>query len=148
LTKRFKFSTDYYEEVAFSTSDHLDWSSLRLIKSQETSNDVTFANVKHTLILELTGTSKHLSVLDGKTYENVTEKGDICQIPLGLSSRFAWQTRGDTQNSIIVEFDSRIFCDHCPELIYGNFLSGHLLPVQLLHASRIILFDPAFGSRA
>jgi hypothetical protein len=65
--KLFGSATDYYEDVAEKTNDNNDWKSLRLYKMIEPSNDLLFSNVsRNTLVVELTGTVKHLSIIDGK----------------------------------------------------------------------------------
>jgi AraC family transcriptional regulator len=141
LTNNFKRSTDYFEQVAVSNSDHLDWRSIKLYKSLETSNDVTFTNhTKHSLTLDMTGTAKHLSILDGKTYEKASSIGDVCQVPAGLSSRFAWQTQGNFQESIILEFDNDLFVEHCSDLLNPKFLSGHLKPKNFSPRPEILCF--------
>lgn len=120
---------DYLETVSIASSAAKGWDGLRLFKTQETSNDVTFSRIAaNTLILELTGTSRHLSVVDGKVFERQTAINDVCQLPDGISSRFAWQTIGDKQHAVVVEFGAELFTRHCPEIATGSFLAGHLLP--------------------
>jgi AraC family transcriptional regulator len=127
--QNFGIATDYYERVAERTSDAAGWHSLRLYRTAEKSNDLFFTKFeRHTLAVELSGTAKHLSEMDGKTYNTPTCINDICQLPAGLSGRFAWQTIGDKQHSLILEFDTDLFVKHCPEFISKSFLSGHLVP--------------------
>jgi AraC-like DNA-binding protein len=127
--QNFRSATDYYEKVAEKTSDIADWPALRLYRTAEKSNDLFFAKFeRNTLAVELSGTAKHLSVMDGKVYETPTRINDVCQLPKGCSGRFAWQTIGDKQKSLILEFDTNLFVRHCPEFVCGSFLSGHLLP--------------------
>ena len=127
--KYFRTATDYYEKVAEKTSDAAEWLSLRLYRTVEKSSDLSFAKFEHhTIAVELSGTAKHLSKMDGKTYNTPTRINDICQLPAGLSGRFAWQTIGDKQQSLILEFDTDLFVKHCPEFISDSFLSGHLVP--------------------
>jgi AraC family transcriptional regulator len=127
--QKFRTATDYYEKVAAQISDTAEWEFLRLYRTSEKSNDLSFAKFdRHTLVVEMSGTSIHLSVMDGKTYESPTLINDVCQLPEGFSGRFAWQTIGDQQESLILEFDTDLFVRHCPEFISDAFLSGHLLP--------------------
>jgi AraC-like DNA-binding protein len=127
--QNFRTATDYYERVAEKTSEAADWHCLHLCRTVEKSNDLYFAKFeRHTLAVELSGTAKHLSEIDGKTYDTPTCINDICQLPAGLSGRFAWQTIGDRQQSLILEFDTDLFVKHCPEFVSDSFLSGHLVP--------------------
>jgi AraC family transcriptional regulator len=120
---------DYVKTVATASSAAKGWDCLTLFKTQEMSNDVTFSCVAaNTLVLELTGTSRHLSVLDGKFSERQTTINDVCQMPHGMSARFAWQTLVEKQYAVVAEFDVDIFTRHCPEIVTGSFLAGHLQP--------------------
>jgi AraC family transcriptional regulator len=127
--KLFGSASEYYKQVAAKVSDENDWPSLRLYKTIEHSNDLTFSNVtRNTMVVELTGTAKHLSVIEGKLYESPTEVNDICQMPMGLSARFAWETINGRQESLVLEFNDDLFIMHCPEFITDFFLSGQLIP--------------------
>lgn len=129
MSKTFRFSGEYFKEVARITSEHLGWRSVWLCRARETSNDVTFLNArKNSLTLDLSGTKRHLTVMDGKTDERTTGIGDICAIPMDCPARFAWETLADEQSSIMLEFGGDIFINHCPEIISDRFLAGHLLP--------------------
>jgi AraC family transcriptional regulator len=129
VSRQFKFSGEYFKQVADVTSEHLDWNSIWVCRSREVSNDVTFQNAnRNSLTLDLSGTKRHLTVMEGKIDESPTREGDICQIPMGLSARFAWDTIGPEQNSIMLEFDSDLFTAHCPEIVSEHFLMGHLRP--------------------
>jgi AraC family transcriptional regulator len=129
VSRQFKFSGEYFKQVADATSDCLNWTSIWLCRARETSNDVTFQNAqRNSLTLDLSGTARHLTVMEGKTDETPTGVGDICQIPKGLSARFAWETIGPEQSSIMVEFGDDIFATHCPEIVSGHFLLGHFMP--------------------
>lgn len=115
--------------MAEASNGSATWQSLRLCKTAETSNDLTFANIdRHTLAVELSGTVKHLTVMDGHTHDAATHVDDICQLPAGLAARFAWQTIGSRQESLILEFDSDMFTRFCPEFVSGSFFAGHLVP--------------------
>jgi AraC family transcriptional regulator len=129
VSKTFRFSGEYFKEVAHLTSEHLGWKSVWLCRTRESSNDVAFLNArKNSLTLDLSGTKRHLTVMDGKTEERATGIGDICGIPVGCSARFAWETLGDAQTSLILEFGDDIFLSHCPEIVSDRFLAGHLMP--------------------
>ncbi len=129
VSKTFRFSGEYFKEVAHMTSDPLGWASVWLGRSSETSNDVTFLNArKNSLTLDLSGTRRHVTVMDGKTDERATCIGDVCAIPRECSARFAWETMGDSQTSVMLEFGDDIFVNHCPEIMTGRFLAGHLMP--------------------
>jgi AraC family transcriptional regulator len=125
----FRCATDYYEKVAEATSDDASWESLRLYKTVEHSNDISFARIeRHTLAIELSGTARHLSIMDSRTYDAPTCINDVCQLPAGISARFAWETIGDRQQSLILEFDADLFVTHCPEFVSESFLLGHIVP--------------------
>ncbi len=129
MSEHFKSSTDYFEYVATGSSSPSDWRGIRIFKSVETSNDVTFENTtSHSLTLDHTGTANHLSRMDGIISNRPTHPGEICQIPAGLSARFAWEVAGETQRSSMIVFDSGIFKAYCPEIASCAFLDGHLLP--------------------
>jgi AraC family transcriptional regulator len=120
---------DYLETVVVSSNTVKGWDNLKLFKTRETSNDVTFSSISsNTLILELTGTSRHLSVMDGKMFERQTAVNEVCQLPHGIAARFAWQTLGEKQHAVVAQFDAELFSRHCPEIVTGSFLAGHLQP--------------------
>jgi AraC family transcriptional regulator len=125
----FRSATGYYETVAETVSNEAVWQSLRLYKTREKSNDLCFSKFeRQTLVIELSGTARHLSNFDGITSEGPTKNDDVCQIPAGVSGRFAWETIGDSQESLVLEFDSNLFVTYCPEFVSDTFLSGHLTP--------------------
>jgi AraC family transcriptional regulator len=125
----FKSSSDYFQRVAELTSDPLGWTGLRIYSAVETSNDVVFEKThRHSITLELTGTRTHLSQFDGISSDRPTQSGEVCQIPAGLSARFAWDTIDDTQRSIMLDFDNQLFQTFCPEILGESFADGHLLP--------------------
>ncbi len=129
MSEHFKSSIDYFEQVAAERSNPSEWNGLRIFRSIETSNDVTFENTtSHSLTLDHTGTARHLSRMDGINFNRPTHPGEICQIPAGLSARFAWEVAGDVQHSSMIIFDSCIFKAYCPEIASCAFLDGHLLP--------------------
>jgi AraC family transcriptional regulator len=154
VTKQYSTSTQYFEEVADKTSKDLSWDGLRLYQTSETSNDVTFENTaSHVLTLELTGTSKHVTKMDGILEESLTVAGQVCRIPAGLPARFAWEVEAGHQQSIMVEFQQRLFEIYCPELASDQFLTGHLLPknysnTQTLSSLIKILSQELDGSTA
>jgi AraC family transcriptional regulator len=129
VSRTFRFSSEYFKEVAHVTSEHLCWKSVWLCSARETSNDVTFLNAqRNSLTLDLSGTRRHLTAMDGKTDERTTSPGDVCAIPRGCSARFAWETLDGGQASIMLEFCDDIFINHCPEMVSDRFLAGHFMP--------------------
>ena len=117
MRRTFKSSRDYFSEVERLNSDELGWTAVRLTSTSEQSNDVVFANVhSSTLTLDLSGTSRHYTKMDGIVDLAPTRPGDVCIVPAGLEARFAWQISGQEQNSLMVEFDHRLFADYCPEV--------------------------------
>jgi AraC family transcriptional regulator len=108
----------------------------------ERSSDVTFISTsRNAIVLDLSGTEKHLTRMDGIFEQTPTQANDVCLIPPGLEVRFAWTTKGDRQNTIMVEFDSGLFETHLPEFARAKFAAGHLLPKG--HAQRPILANIA-----
>jgi AraC family transcriptional regulator len=129
VSRKFEFSGDYFKQVATLTSDHLQWKSIWVCLSRETSNDVLFVNARrNSLTIDLSGTLRHLTELDGQRDERSTYPGDVCQIPAGAQTRFAWETVGHEQTSIMIEMDKEFFSVHCPEIVSGSFLAGHMMP--------------------
>ncbi len=125
----FETATEYYNQVAQKTSDDKAWPSLRLCKIVEPSNDLSFMYiVKNTIIVELTGTTRNLSIIEGKCYDHPTTLDDICQLPAGLSARFAWDAINGQREALVLEFDDDLFVNHCPDFITESFLSGRMLP--------------------
>lgn len=129
MSKLYKNSTEYFKEVSPKKQLEINSNFLKIYDATEYSNDIIFRNTtKSSLTLDLSGTSKHLTVMDGIISDALTHPGDICQIPAGLEARFAWEVLGDNQKSIMVEFNQDLFKSYCPELISENFLGGHLRP--------------------
>jgi AraC family transcriptional regulator len=141
LSKFFKSSTDYLEAVSCDAACRKSWRGLRLYKAEETSNDVVFENTSYnTLTLDLTGTRYHLTRMDGLSRERPTQPDDICLTPKGLSARFAWEIAGQSQNSIMAEFDAELFRIYCPELTSDSLLEGSLVPADY-HANPALAFN-------
>jgi AraC family transcriptional regulator len=108
----------------------------------EKSSDVTFTSTgRNTIVLDLSGTEKHLTRMDGLCDETPTQAGDVCLIPPGLQVRFAWTIKNDRQNSILVEFDSDLFETYVPEFSSDRMATGHL--VAKPHAQHPYLADLA-----
>lgn len=129
MSTYFKLSTDYFVKVAERTSDPVEWRGIKVYDSVEVSNDVIFENAaENSLTLDHTGTSRHLTQMDGIRSERATCPDEVCQIPAGLSARFAWEVAGAAQRSTMVVFGPEIFEIYCPEIASCSFLSGHLLP--------------------
>ena len=128
MARQFNSNRQYFEEVKDRTSDELGWTGLRLSLTRETSNDVLFSRtLTNTLTLELTGTSRHLTQMDGIAAERRTQPGDVCRIPAGVSARFAWDVSEPEQRSIVIEFGSDLFSAYCPERFTGHMAGGHLV---------------------
>jgi AraC family transcriptional regulator len=129
MPKVFGHHRQYIDEVQDRTSDRLGWRGVRMTLTRETSNDLLFTRMlKNALTLELTGTSAHLTKMDGIVTERPTRPGDICQIPAGVSARFAWDVSDAEQRSIVVEFDDALLSIYCPERLEGRMRAGHLTP--------------------
>jgi AraC family transcriptional regulator len=128
MAKLFAQHGDYIDEVKFLSSDHLSWPGLRLSLTRESSNDLMFTRMaRHALTLELTGAARHLTHMDGIAAERATQVDDVCQMPAGVSARFAWDVTG-TQSSIVVEFGEELLTTYCPERLDGRMAQGHLTP--------------------
>ena len=128
MPKAFNNVADYFSQLECTTSDDLGWTGLRLLSASETANDVMFSTNRQSITLDLTGTSKHLCVMDGWTSERATDPGDICLVPAGIEARFSWTIAKPVQHSIMVDFDHSLFTHYCPEIATGSFLAGHLEP--------------------
>lgn len=119
----------YVDEVKVESSDRHDWPGLRLACTEEASNDLLFTRMtRSALTLELTGTARHLTHMDGIAAERSTRVDDICQMPAGVSARFAWDVGEGLQRSIVVEFGEELFATFCPERFDGGMAHGHLMP--------------------
>ena len=82
----------------------------------------------NTLTLELTGTARHLTQMDGIAAERRTQPGDVCQIPAGVSARFAWDVSEPVSDrEFVIEFGSDLFSAYCPEQFTGHIEGGHLV---------------------
>lgn len=128
MPKAFNNVADYFSQLACTTSDALGWTGLRLMSACEIADDVTFSTSKESIILELTGTASHLSVIDGRANERATDPGDICLVPAGIEARFSWTISAPFQHSVMVDFDRSLFTRYCPEIATESFLAGHLEP--------------------
>ncbi len=129
MSRLFELHTQYIDEVADQSSDRLGWRGLRMTMTREGSNDLMFTRMsKNALTLELTGTAAHLTHMDGIAAERRTQVDDICQMPAGVSARFAWDVGATEQRSIVVEFDEDLFSLYCPERFGGRMAHGHLTP--------------------
>lgn len=119
----------YVDEVKVQTSDRHGWPGLRLALTEERSNDLIFTRMaRSALTLELTGAARHLTHMDGIAAERATGVDDICQMPAGVSARFAWDVGEGLQRSIVVEFDEELLSTYCPERFDGPMAQGHLMP--------------------
>lgn len=95
----------------------------------ETSSDITFtATNRIGLVLDLSGTARHLTKMDGIFDETPTRRGDVCLIPPGIEARFAWQVKTNRQTSVTLEFDSMVLADYLPDFERDRYASGQLVP--------------------
>lgn len=129
MPKLFTHHGAYVDEVKVQSSDRHGWPGLRLALTEERSNDLIFTRmVRSALTLELTGTARHLTHMDGIAAERPTQVDDVCQMPAGVSARFAWDVGPGLQRSIAVEFDEELLTTYCPERFDGDMAHGHLRP--------------------
>lgn len=135
MRKSYRTIQDYHDadqDIQFSKYEQ---QGFRVGHLTEKSSDVTFTTTtRNAIILDLSGTDKHLTSMDGIIDRTPTEPGDICMIPPGLEVRFAWTTMGSHQNTIMLEFDTGLFETHLPAFGSDRIAKGHLLATA--HAPR------------
>lgn len=135
MMQNFLASEQYFQTVGALGGNFPSWRSVRLFTTVEPDNDLTFSESKSSLTAELVGTHRHLTQMDGKTYEEPTYRGDVCCVAASMQTRFAWEAKPQEkmaadvkQSSLIFEFDSDLFSIYCPEIITPRFAAGHLRP--------------------
>lgn len=129
MHKRFKSLQEYHDfdpEIAFRKYEG-DYFRVGLLS--EMSSDVTFtATNRNGLVVDLSGTLKHLTRMDGTLDETPTEKGDVCLLPPGIEVQLAWTVKDEGQQNITLEFDSAAFSAYHPEFDKDKYALGHLVP--------------------
>lgn len=128
---RVNFDTlrDYHVNDPSVLVTRLDLPYLSISRLQEFSNDVTFSNVdRNFLTMDISGTSRHLTRMEGTASDQRTWPGDVARIPAGLSVRYAWETISDRQTCLVVEFDPGLFDLYAPEVVTASFRRGLLVP--------------------
>lgn len=121
--------SDYIAQIAVRTSDALAWPSFRLVLARERSNDLRFTAFEHNSInITHSGTSRHMTEMDGIRDDRPTQPGDAILMPAGLDGRFAWTTHDTLERSVILQMQGNLFERYCPEVITPAFLRGHLRP--------------------
>jgi AraC family transcriptional regulator len=129
MAKRYDTLQDYHDTddaIQFRKHEGLHF---RVGVLSETSSDVTFTSTsRNGLVLDLSGTKRHLTQMDGILDQTPTRRGDVCLIPPGLEVRFAWDVKSSRQNSITVEFDSALMACFLPDFEKDRIATGHLVP--------------------
>jgi AraC family transcriptional regulator len=135
MRKSYKTIQDYHDADQDIRYSKYDQPGFRVGFLTEKSSDVTFTSTsRNAIVLDLSGTEKHLTRMDGILDQSPTQAGDVCLIPPGLDVRFAWTIKGNQQNTIMVEFDSEIFETHVSEFANDRVANGHL--IAKAHAPR------------
>lgn len=138
MQKKYRTLQEYHDTDQGVKFRQHDGDYFRVGILSEVSSDVTFTSTnRNGLVVDLSGTVKHLTQMDGKLDETPTRRGDVCLIPPGMEVRFAWQIKGERQTSITLEFDSGALAVFLPDFEKDKFASGHLLPAN--YAERPIL---------
>jgi AraC family transcriptional regulator len=142
MRKSYQNIQEYHDNDQDIQYSKYEQPGFRVASLGEISSDITFTTTnRNTIILDLSGTEKHLTRMDGVTDERPTQPGDICLVPPGMQVRFAWTIRDERQHSILVEFDSDLFQNHLPEFAQDRIANGHLL--AKVHAPQPHLADLA-----
>ncbi len=131
MPKQYKTLQDYHDldqEISFRKYEG-DYFRIGLLS--ETSSDVTFTSTnRNALVVDLSGTSKHLTRMDGILDDTPTRPGDVCLIPPGLEVRLAWEVKGERQTSLTLEFDSDALAAYLPDFDKDRYASGRLRPAN------------------
>lgn len=131
MQKKFKTIREYHDKDEDIQVHNMEGECFRVGLLSEESNDVRFTSTdRNGIVVDLTGTTRHVTRMDGINIEAPTRPGDVCFIPPGLDVRFAWQIKGSRQSSIMVEFDSSIFDHYAPEFVCARLDRGHLIPAN------------------
>jgi AraC family transcriptional regulator len=128
MRKCYKTIQDYHDGDQDILYSKYEQPGFRIGFLTEKSSDVTFTSTtRNAIVVDLSGTEKHVTRMDGVFEEAPTQAGDVCLVPPGLEVRFAWTIKGDQQHTIMVEFDSDLFETHVPEFANDRVATGHLL---------------------
>jgi AraC-like DNA-binding protein len=138
MQKRYETLQDYHDTDQGIGFDKCEGAYFRVGLLSETSSDVTFTSTnRNGLVVDLSGTARHLTQMEGVRDETPTRRGDVCLIPPGMEVRFAWEVWGERMTSITLEFDSAAMGAYLPDFEKDRFASGHLVPCN--YAERPIL---------
>jgi AraC family transcriptional regulator len=142
LPKIYPCLQDYHDSDKAIEFRKYEADKYRIGLLSETSSDVTFtATNRIGLVLDLSGTARHLTRMDGIFDETPTRRGDVCLIPPGIEARFAWEVKSARQTSITLEFDPVVLADYLPDFDKDRLASGQLVPSS--YADRPILANLA-----
>ncbi len=138
MRKSYETIQDYHDSDQDIQYSKYEQPTFRVGLLTEKSSDVTFSSTRrNAIVLDLSGTERHLTRMGDLSDNSPTQSDDVCLIPAGLDVRFAWTTKGDKQNTIMVEIESTLFETHMPEFAQDKFADGHLLP--RVHAPQPVL---------
>lgn len=126
---RFDTLRDYHVNDPSLLLARLDLPQLTVTRLQEVSNDITIQSVdRNFLSMDVSGTSRHLTRMEGVASDQRTRPGDVALVPTGMSVRYAWDTISTRQTCVVVEFDQGFFELYAPEVMTGPFRDGVLVP--------------------
>jgi len=101
MQKRYKTIQQFHDldpEILFSKYERKHF---RVGLLSETSSDVVFTSIiRNILVVDLSGTKKHLTRMDGIFDETPTQPGDVCLVPPGLEVRLAWIVSAERTDNI------------------------------------------------
>jgi AraC-like DNA-binding protein len=130
--------THYHEQDRTLLVERMDMPHFTLTRLNEHSGDVTFANIERSFLsMDLSGTRRHITRMDGILSERPTEPGDVAIVPKGMSLRFAWDTISARQICLVLQFDPGLFDTYAPEVKLEKFDDGHLIPTDYGPSPRI-----------
>ncbi len=129
MIKRYGTLQEYHDTDSAIHFKKLEGQHCRIGLLSETSSDVTFTSTdRNGLVLDLSGTKRHLTQMDGILDETPTRPGDVCLVPPGMEARFAWDVKSVRQKSITVEFDVALLATFLPDFEKDRIATGHLVP--------------------
>ena len=135
-----KFDTlrDYHVNDPSLMVARFDLPHLTVTRLQEVSNDITIGNVdRNFLSMDISGTARHLTRMEGIASDQRTRPGDVAQVPAGMTVRYAWDTISARQTCIVVEFDPGLFDLYAPEVRSAALSGGHLLARDYRQSPRL-----------
>lgn len=142
MTKKYDTLQHYLDYDQDIICRNYDADYFRVSTLSDGSNDVTFtATRRNGLVVDLTGTARHLTRMDRMRDETPTRPGDACLIAPGSEVQMAWETIGDWQDNLTLEFDSDALAAYLPEFDKDKYASGHLCPAT--YAQRPVLANLA-----